>query len=227
MAFERYIEFVRRISPTVMLGHWGERLQGTLSGLLWDLLAQGASEGVIAPLLTTPDQPVDALPPIAEERNLAKYLDETNVAWQARLLAAWDIWEQGGSATEIQNELEAAGYTGAEIHSPIDWGRTPIPWESQFWVFLPEGAHAGLFSQGSEAGDSGTIAGEHLAGISGDFERVAELRHIAQTFRPGDQVCRQILVEIESATCGANGVLCGNHLCGGVVAPIGTGIQEV
>lgn len=227
MAFERYVEFVRRISPTVLLGHWGERLNGTIAGLMWDWVAQGSSEAVLSALLTRPEQPVDALPVIADERKLPKYIDETVEDWQARLLAGWDIWERGGSGTEIVNQLEAAGYAGTEVHSPIDWGRSPIPWESQFWIFLPEDSHDGVFGVGSEAGDPGTISGEHLAGISGDYGRVAELRFIAQNFRPGDQVCRQIIVEISGSTCGADGLLSGSHLCGGSHGYIGTGIPEV
>lgn len=229
MALERYQDLIQRISTTVMLGHYGERLQGFIAGVLWDMLTEGASEAVVAPLLTQADQPVDALPVIADERKLARYIDETNVSWQQRLLAAWDIWEAGGSGSEIENQLEAAGYEDSEVHSPVDWGRTPIPWESQFWIYLPEEAHDGVFAAGSEAGDAGTIAGAHLAGITGDYERVAELRYIAQNFRPAEAVCRQIIVCIDGAICGAEGVECGDgHLCGsGVTGLIGTGIQEV
>lgn len=218
MAFERYVEFVRRIVPTVLLGQMGERLSGFIGGVLWDIYARGASDAVLSPLLTRVEQPPDALPPIAEERNLAKYIAEGDLAWQARLLTAWDIWEQGGSETVIESQLAAAGYTGASVQSPLTWGRTPLNYPSQFWIFLPLAAHAGLFSAGPIAGAA--IAGQHLCGITGPSARVAELRYIAQNFKAGHEVCRQIIVELDAPTCPHPTPLA----CGGAVVTIGTGL---
>lgn len=225
MAFERYVQFVRRITPTVLLGTMGERLSGFLLGLLWDIYAQGASEAVLSPLLTRVEQPPDALPVIADERNLAKYIAENDLQWQARLQSAWEIWEKGGSLSLIEEQLAAAGYTGASVHSPLDWGRSPLDWPSQFWIFLPADAHDGIFGDASVCGVA--VAGEHLCGISGPSERVAELRYIAQNFKAGEDVCRQILVEVGDAhVCGSGDLAGDSTICGGSgsVQAIGTGI---
>jgi hypothetical protein len=219
--FDRYVDLIRRVSPTVMLGYWGERLHGTLSGLMWDWAAQGASEAVLAPLLTRPQQPPDALPVIANERGLAKYIVEDDLDWQTRLLSAWDLWENGGSETLIELQLNTAGYVGAVVESPLTWGRSPVDWPSQFWIYLPQGAHNGLFSSAPIAGVA--IAGQHLCGITGPSENVAELRYIAQNFRPADEVCRQIIVELDGPTCPHPTP----QTCGGEQVFIGTGIVPI
>lgn len=215
--FERYREFIKRISPTVLAAGWGEKLQGTIAGLVWDVIADGATESARSPWLSLgPDQPTDSLPVIADERGLFRYLNETDAQWQARLENAWEIWERGGSEVEVLAQLTAAGYA-AEIHSPVDWTRAPENWPSQFWVLLTSPAP---FTAGSLAGAA--VAGEHLCGVSGPPEHIAQIRNIVNTFRAGHVVGRQIIVPISGTICGT-GELAGSHTCGGVTAYISTG----
>lgn len=221
--FERYREFIKRLSPTVLSSGWGERLQGTIAGLVWDVIADGGTNAVKSPWLTLlTQQPIDALPVIADERKLFRYLVETDEQWQARLDRAWEIWEAGGSENEIEAQLAAAGYV-AELHSPVDWNRSPVDWPSQFWVLLTD---PGPFGAAAIVGEPTTIAGQHLCGVSGPKENVAEIRNIIATFKAGHVVCRQIIILLgDGAICGT-GETAGDHLCGGGgVAFIGTGIQ--
>ena len=248
MAFDRYEDYAgKRLSPTRVAGYWGQRLLRTIAGSVWSLLAQGATNAVKAAWLT-PDQPNDALDPIAEERHLPQYLSETITAWRLRLVAAWDIWTAGGAAQLIAAQYAAAGYVGTQVHDPFDWNRDPYNWISQFWVYLPRSAHqtgtphrAGVgdicgaptsicgykspFAPGKRAGASDAVCGQHLCGISGDVHRIVELRNIAENFRPGHVVCRQIVIELDSSVCGS-GVLAGSHRCGGTTATIGLGATQ-
>lgn len=218
--FERYREFIKRISPTVLSSGFGEKIQGTIAGLVWDMIASGATESTRSPWLSLgADQPADALPVIADERNLFRYLNETDAQWQARLSNAWDIWARGGSEVETLAQLTAAGYT-AVIRSPVDWFRPPVNWPSQFWVVLTDPAPFGAAVQ---VGD-GELAGQHLCGVSGPKEHVAQIRNIVQTFRAGHVVCRQIIVRVEAGVLCGDDELAGDHICGGLSAYIGTGI---
>lgn len=219
LAFERYREFIRRLSPTVLSTGWGEKLQGTIAGLVWDAIMDGVTSATKSPWLSLlTEQPADALPVVADERKLPKYVVESVTQWQARLLGAWDIWEAGGAQAEILTQLLAAGYD-AEIHSPIDWpSRSPLGWYSQFWVFLKT---PGPFGGPSLAGAA--VEGQHLCGISGPVERVEEVRRIVHDMRPGHVVCRSVIVLVSGTLCGS-GAIEGAHFCGGVSAQIGTGL---
>jgi hypothetical protein len=219
-SFERYREFVKRISPTVLAAGWGEKMQGVIAGLVWDMIAEGATLSAQSPWLSLgPEQPLDALPVQSDERNLFRYLNETDQQWQARLLRAWEIWDRGGAEVELDAQLLAAGYE-AEQHSPVDWTRTPLNWPSQFWLLLTD---PGPFGPPELAGAA--IAGQHLCGVSGPPEHVAQIRNIVGTFRAGHVVCRQIIIQVSGTICGT-GELAGSHLCGGVQAFIGTGVVE-
>jgi hypothetical protein len=218
-SYDRYREFIKRVSPTVLSSGWGEKLQGTIAGLLWDLIAQGSTDAARSPWLSLGlEQPTDALPVMADERGLFKYLNETDAQWQARLRDAWEIWDGAGGEVELLAQLTAAGY-GAEVHSPVDWpARPPLNWPSQFWVLLTTAAPFGAPALAGAA-----VAGEHLCGVSGPIEHIAQIRNIVNTFRAGHVVCRQIIVRVSGTICGS-GALVGDHLCGGVNAYISTGV---
>lgn len=217
---ERFREFAHRIAPTVLQGPVGERFVGVLWGLLWDLLAAGLSQAIKSPWFSG-EQPDDALPPLARERRLPKYLNEAIDEWRARLQGAWDIWERGGSRSLIEEQFAAAGYTTAEVHDPFDWGRAPTPYLTHFWVYFPSNHPFGAAPVAGSA-----TAGEHLCGISGSRELVGEARDIAARFRPGHVVCRQIIARISGHIAGAGELAGAGHLAGGTVAKIGLGIQE-
>jgi hypothetical protein len=196
-------------------------------------------------------QPPDALPHLGNDRRLRRYIVETDEDYRARLERAVEIWESGGAAPCIIGELNSASYEESQVHSPLDWVRTPLDWPSQIWVFLPRQAHldgtpfhfcgAGV-SAGSGAAICGTgttfkppkrvgsadaVVGSHLIGITGPIEHIVELQHIVKTFKAGHEVCRQIVIEIHGHTAGT-GVLAGGSaaICGGALAYIGTGVPE-
>lgn len=219
MAFDRYREFIKRLSPTVLSSGWGEKLQGTIAGLAWDALADGVTQAIKSPWISLGlEQPVDAVPVLADERKLPRYLIETPEQWQARVDDVWDIWGAGGAEPEIAAQYAAAGYP-ATIYSPLDWNRSPFDWWSQFWILITA---AGPFGPPAVAGSA--VEGQHLCGVSGPTANVTEVRQIVAGMRPGHVVCRSIIIRLSGTICGT-GAIEGAHLCGGTQAQIGTGLD--
>lgn len=235
-------------SPRVLRGPNGQRLVGLLIGLVWDLTQEGAARALQAFYLIA-GQPTDALPLQGEERRLRRYIRETSEQYRARLAQFMTIWESAGNAACIEGQYEAAGYVGAEVHSPLDWARSPDDWPSEFWVYL---ARAGLLDGsgfhfcggGVTAGSAGAVCGTgtpfdtprrlgasdaqvggHLIGITADAALVDELRHIARNFKAGHEIVPQILLELWGHTCGTTGIA-GTAVCGGEGVAIGTGGPE-
>jgi hypothetical protein len=244
-----YIDFIAsRLPAKPWKGPLGERFVGLVGGMFGNLIAEGASLAIEAFWLIA-GQPPDVLTYQGGDKRLRKYLAETFDQYRARLERAVEIWEIGGTEECTEDELTSAGYVGASVRSPLNWTRTPLNWWSEFWIFLPFSSHAdgspvtlcgsgALCGSGVLAGDgtpfgppprcgtTGSIVGQVMCGISGPIERVTELRYIAKNFKAGENVCRQIIVEIDAPTCGV-GLLAGaSHLCGGTQSYIGTGVIE-
>lgn len=257
-----YVEFIaQRLPARPFKGPLGERFSGFVGGFLANLIALGSATAVQA-LWLIAGQPGDVLSYQGGDRRLRRYIAETDDDdYRERLGRALEIWEEGGTASCLLDQLDSAGYENAEIHTPRDWGRSPLNHISQFWAFLPFASHAdgspfflcggvhvgsgtallcgeaGLvcgdgtpFGPGPLAGSGQAIAGQHTAGITAPPGAINELRYIAKTFKAGDEVCRQIIVEIDGPICGT-GLLCGTGgastpKCGGTVGVIGTGVAE-
>lgn len=244
-----YVDFIKsRLPARPFKGRLGERFSGFLGGLMANIIAQGASL-VVQSVWLIAGQPADALGYQGSDKRLRRYIVESDDDYRERLEQAFEIWAIGGTAECILGQLEAAGYQDAEIHTPRDWGRSPLNHITQIWAFLPHASHAdgspfslcgdgslcGIsefcgdgtpFGPGPLAGSGLAIAGEHTAGITAPPGAINELRHIVTTFKSGEEVCRQIIVEIDGPICGT-GLLAGaTHDCGGTVGLIGTGVIE-
>src|SRR5688572_20193571 len=103
-------------------------------------MSKGASVAMQAVWLIT-GQPEDAWSHLGNDRRLRRYIVETGEQYRARLERAIEIWEAGGSQECLEEQLAAAGYEEAQVHSPLDWGRTPLDWPTQHWVFIPRQSH--------------------------------------------------------------------------------------
>jgi hypothetical protein len=241
-----YRDIVYQWSPRVLRGYWGQRLTGLLVGLVWDLTQEGAARALQAFYLIA-GQPGDALPLQGEERRLRRYIRETTEQYRTRLAQFMTIWESAGNDDGIEGQYEAAGYVGAEVHSPLDWNRSPLDWPSEFWVYLPraglvDGSAFHFCGAGVAAGSAGAVCGtgtpfapahrigtavvgSHLIGIKADPLLVDELRYIAKNFKAGHEIVPQILLELWGHTCGTTGIA-GTARCGGGGVGIGTGGPE-
>lgn len=251
-----YVQFIAsRLPARPFRGRYGERFAGLIGGLLSDLIAEGASL-VIQSVWLIAGQPADALSYIGSDKRLRRYLVETDEQYRARIDVdpltfvdrGIEIWEKGGSNDCLEEQLEAAGYAGGRIFSPRDWDRPPHNHITQFWAFLPFTSHADgtpfhragdgslcgsatcgdgtPFTAPTRAGSTASIAGQHIAGITASAEVIEELRHIVRQFKSGNEVCRQVIVEIDAPTCGS-GIFCNDgHKCGGTLGLIGTGVIE-
>jgi hypothetical protein len=244
-----YLEYIRsRLPARPFKGRLGERFSGFVGGYLANLIAEGVSL-VAESVWLIAGQPNDVLKYQGSDRRLRRYLAETDNDYRARLERAVEIWESAGTGACIEDELDSASYEDAEVHSPRDWGRSPVDHITQFWIYLPFASHAdgseffecgaGLICGNGHLAGDGTpfggaplagsglaIAGEHTAGITASLEVINELRYIAKNFKAGHEVCRQIIVEIDGPVCGT-GIVCGAGIqAGGTVGVIGTGVAE-
>ena len=124
-------EFVYNLSPGSWRRYWGERFLGATLGLMGDMVAEGARLAVASSKLTHPDFPVDALDLIGVERLLPRFPGEAYGTYKARLLSAWNLWRQAGTAGGIAAMFAAIGLT-AEIKLPKDWN-----WGGEGYAFSP------------------------------------------------------------------------------------------
>lgn len=112
------------------------------SGWLWNKVlgtmkngvAYAAREAVKMRFADT--APLDALSALLEDRGLDPAWREDARSVRARIKAAWETWQLGGTKAGIARALELAGYTNYEIREQPQDG-TLNWWEFEVWVFPP------------------------------------------------------------------------------------------
>lgn len=184
--------------PIWSSGYWGSRYAGVVSGLLQDMLAEGAATGLAASWLydfrPTPahlgfEQPADARALLGEDCGRPQYPGEDPAAHRARLRDKWSFWT-GSLKDGMLEELAAAGYGNPTILVPGDWvsppdSQHPDYW-SRFWLTWDVGDHP--FT------GPGTIWAEHVVGSTllgpagitpGYMQRLAQ---IVRTHKPAQWV---------------------------------------
>lgn len=215
-----YLQFVRRVVPTVLRTEPGRRLTGTVA-LVANMVAEAASQAVRASWIGDRKGPAyDALKPAGNELSLPRYPVESWSQYHARLERAWEDWQHAGHDSSLTGQLETAGFPGAQIYSalsfgwptrpPLHWPNDVLPqsfWWSKFWVFFPEGTHSvtapgPIAGDGHTAGDPGLIAGPvGIAPVAMDT-----IRSIIRKFKPGHWRGLQVVFEITGPTAGTGHV---------------------
>jgi hypothetical protein len=167
VAEETHLELVEELAVAPWSGEYGRRFVGVLCGILNDMLTEGASIAVKAPLLypVTPrpedyEQPIEALDLLGRDCMRLRYPGESHYgSLRERLRGKWEFWQQGIKAALLE-ELAAAGYAGVELYVPNDFTPRPDPesYWSRFWVHFPPGTHpittdVGFVMGSSEMGD--------------------------------------------------------------------------
>lgn len=215
--FTTFREFFERILPPWLQEEVSSGFVGVVFALVGDTNAEAAELAVRAPWLLDPSSPDDVLPLIGLERRMPRYPSESAAQYRARLHGAWDAYQFGGDESAILGQLAAAGFPGARIYDPGNWGRGPTGYWSQFWVFFPSGTHP-VTSQGPSCGSGPTCGDGTICGPVGITpEQLRTLRAIVRKWKSTRWIARQLIFEVSGPTCGT-GHLCGDgSICGGVV----------
>ncbi len=142
---------------------------GVTLGATQDLMVEAWILATRMALLDDPESPDDVLPVIGRDRRLPQYHEEVDADYRARLIAAWEIYEEGGTEEVIEKQLTAAGYGPTTTMGPwggpgANWGEAghfwndrgayvqfrptalgprgeAAPYRTQFWVVFQDGFH--------------------------------------------------------------------------------------
>lgn len=88
---------------------------GAISGLMGDIIMEGASQAIQGPWLRSGFQPPDALPLVGNERRMPRYPSDTDATYRERLAEAWSTYGRGGNEGAIIEQLIAFGLTNPVV----------------------------------------------------------------------------------------------------------------
>lgn len=128
-----YREYLERLLPGWMKGHWGARYIYPL-GLVLDAIMQATTDATKIRILT-PETPDDALGELGRDSSLERYPVDTPATYLARLQRRFSTWKRAGSRPAVIEQLEAFGFQHATIYSARDLGVENPDW-SRFWVVV-------------------------------------------------------------------------------------------
>jgi len=193
MAVKRYNDWVRELSPTVLLDEWGEKFAHALLGLQADKVAQLYALAVASRNLDFAGLPDDAVELIGQNKALPRVPFETLDNYKTRLSYAWETWQQAGTPVGLLNELARIGLTASIVESwEWDWDGDTLNW-SRFWVVItghPWGAPP-KYGDGTAYGSGATY------GSSAKSEDVRSVRNLVRLLKPGKAVCSHIIVVLD------------------------------
>jgi Phage tail protein (Tail_P2_I) len=203
-----YVDFARKTEAP-----WLSRPVGgafvEANAIVHDVAADGAREAVKARFIGL--APADALPYHAGERLLEQGAGETEDAWRARLLDAWDEWAWAGTPRGLERALELF-YEPAAIYEAFDWYPGDPAW-ARFWVVLGPSGHPFGPTKKVGSGPAWKVGDGTLVGVTGaTSEDVARLRRTIKLWKPGNTTCADVI-----AAAGAPVVGTGWHVGDGTV----------
>jgi hypothetical protein len=109
--FKRYAwEFTRGLQ--YWRARWGRRLMGGAMSIVMDAMAEAFNQAFYARLPGHPQQAEDSLAQSGKDRELYRFRGETLANWSARVLAAWDDYEQGGTDIQVLRVINQWGEAG-------------------------------------------------------------------------------------------------------------------
>ncbi len=213
---------------------------GVTLGLTADEAAETQILACRMHLLDDPESPDDVLPYLARDRKLPRYPGETAAQHRARLIAAWEIYDETGTEEVIEKQLLAAGYgpdvfigdfgnpdvafgdpqyffadRGAYVDFRPDEtgprGEAP-PYRTQFWVVFGEGFHP-VVGPPIPWGDF--VWGDTSVGVWGpqgyDREFQQTIEGIVRKWKPHDYVFRGFTFVINNIPFGDESVSFGDE----------------
>ena len=133
--YEQYQRWLVEISPPWLRGVRGASFISGLGTALDESTALTIT-GILARFADR--APEDALIFLGTERALIRYSGESNDAFRARVLGAWDFWQWAGTEYGMRRWLKVAGYE-ARIHEhfrddPSIWAEFSL----YLWPYRPE-----------------------------------------------------------------------------------------
>lgn len=173
-------------------GYWGSRWLWTVA-LMADAAFEGIHLAVRGRWIGGDHRAPDAIDEVGAERSIIRRngfgatAAETDDAYAARIVNAWDYWQSAGGVQRMQDEIRGLGLTTATIYRPAhrggEWSR-PGPngvadYWSIFWVLIAPD-DPGLVGYDPGAWGYGTWG----TGTWGVDERVAAVRNVARALKP-------------------------------------------
>jgi hypothetical protein len=188
-------ELAYNLAPSWMRGHWGERLLGSVAGLMQDVLLEGAYVAINIRNLRSPLFPYDGLDLMGNERMLPRFPGEAHANYKSRLLDAWKLWRQAGTWGGIREMFTRLGFT-VTLRRNVDWNwdNHPENW-SRFWVVI--NTH-GWVSDGTWD-DPGVWDDGGTWDTNATPDEVRAVRNIVRSFKAAHEICPAIVIVLNGS----------------------------
>lgn len=183
----RFSDYEVELAPPWLRGRWGEAW-GRASGLVKDLVAEGAMQAVKARFLRA--GPPDALAYAGNDRWIERAPGEADAVYRARLLQAFETWRLAGTSKGILRALAIIGYPKATIYESHQWfPKDPRWW--RFWIVIDPPHGFSLWRLGD-----GTKLGTKLLGLDKPDGKAALdlLRRVVRKWKAAHAVCANIVL---------------------------------
>jgi hypothetical protein len=192
---------VEEESPPWLLGALSGGFVGVVLGLMADTIAEGMGAAVRMPWLLEPLSPPDILPFVGKERKLPRYPGESQDQYRVRMHGAWEAYQYGGDESAIIGQLAKAGWVGARIYDPWNFGFAVTPYYSQFVVWFPIGSHT-VVSAGPAIGSFTVGDGTIIGPVGITPAQLATVRGIIRKWKPVEWICRWIHFQVSGWAIG-------------------------
>ena len=209
------------LAPPALKGPNGEAFTSAL-GLMKDVFAEGAMQALRCRFVSS--CPEDALAFIGQERNLPQVPGEPVAAYRARLLNAWQAWQQAGTKPGLINQLNVLGYpnvvvlednTSSFALSPPASGFAP---GTEWWRFMVFIKPPHPFTIGSKYGDGNTWGNGRLWGIGGPVNALQVIRNTIALWQPAHARMVACGIVLSGGVWGDGGLWGDGRVWGGSVA---------
>lgn len=195
-------EWASLLSPGSWRAYWGTRFIGGAIGLLFDMLAEGASIAVFVSKMGSRNFPDDSPDLLGIERNMPRFPGEATTSYTQRLKDAWKLWRESGTSGGINKMffrwLPATSVT-FHTNASWDWDSQPTNW-SRLWVVLI--AHP--WTDDGTWDDPGTWDDGGTWDTTATADEVRAARDIVRSFKSGHEICVAICVVLDEVTWNAN-----------------------
>jgi len=188
-------EWMYRQSPGFLRNTWGQRFMGVL-GLMLDALSEGTQQAVTARFFKSKTFPDDAYPLLGAERSMPRFPAESLAAYRARVLDAWNAWQQAGTAIGIIDQLGKLGFTATIYQNhEWDWDSDPANW-SRIWVVIT--AHP--WTNDGDWGDPGIWGDGGTWGSNASREEVRSVQNLVRQWKPAHVVVEHVIVVLDGGS---------------------------
>lgn len=198
-----YIDYQVQRAPTFLSGRWGTAWlssMGSAKNVSVDAAIAAVNCRFIANSSISPD---DALVAVGHDRGLEQVPGETNDAYRARLVDAWNAYQWAGTKKGLLDQLAIVGCTNVQIQENWEYtgpGADPTQWW-RFWITIraphPFGTVATVprWGSGFRWGD-----GHRWGGI--DKNRADLVKRIVRKWKPAHAQCVKITILMDAKVWG-------------------------